>query len=202
MAIPITTVARVKALANSKQGSSISSNADAQIEVLIDACSAVFERYLNRWIATEERTETFTLEGHQTLVRLKAWPVDSIASVYNDSAREYPANSEIDASAYYLETETGNLQFEYELAPGLGALRVTYTGGMAPDGTDPTANFIALYPDIAYAADLQVFYAWQRSINPGSSAASAGGGSATYTGQFDLLDSVKTILRPHRRFGL
>lgn len=199
MSVNLTTVERVKALGASK-GGAITSNPDAYLETLIAAYSAVFERHLGRSVEEMERTETYTVGPSQNEVALRAYPVSAIEGVWNDPGREYGDASEV--TAYYLDSDLGIIHFDYYLAQGLGALRVTYTGGMAPDGTDPTGNFISLFPDVSHAMDLQVWHAWSRSLTPGSSAAGVGGGSVSYTGQLDLLDAVKSILRPHRRFSL
>ena len=84
------------------------------------------------------------------------------------------------------------------LSHGPGVLRVIYAGGMAADED----AFIAAFPDIADACDMQVIAHYQRRSQLGAQGVSIGGGNVSYTGPLKLLPEVRAILAKHRRWPI
>jgi len=156
-----------------------------------------FQTYLNRETLAAAQTEYFTVTDGR-MFDLKAYPVTSVTSVYNDSSRVWDTG-EIDSTAYYLNTETGVITFDgVGLVPGPGVLRVIYAGGMAADA----ASFIVAFPDIADACDMQVIAHYQRRSQLSAQGVSVGGGNVSYTSAIKLLPGVMAVLGKYRRMAI
>jgi len=192
----LTTTARVTAL----MGSAFKHDgkAEAQIARIVTLYSEAFKTYLDRETLAAAQTEYLSLGYGQQAVELKAFPVTSVTSVYNDTSREW-ATGEIAATAYYLDTATGLMVIDgVTLIHGPGVLRVIYAGGMAAD----VDAFIAAFPDIADACDMQVIAHYQRRNQLSAQGVSLGGGNVSYTGPIKLLPEVRAILAKHRRWPI
>ena len=191
----LTTTARVAALIG--KDFTHDGKAEAQIARLVTLYSNSFKTYLNRETLAAAQTEYFTVTDGR-MFDLKAYPVTSVTSVYNDSSRVWDTG-EIDSTAYYLNTETGVITFDgVGLVPGPGVLRVIYAGGMAADA----AAFIAAFPDIADACDMQVIAHYQRRSQLSAQGVSVGGGNVSYTSAIKLLPGVMAVLGKYRRMAI
>ena len=192
----MTTLARVKKHLEGK-GTTMTSGGDGEtlLSALISLYSTTFERYLNRTALAASTTEYFSVYPGQRVFQLAAYPVTAVTSIYHDLSREW-TSGEIDSDNYYLETETGLLTIDgHGMFPGAGSLRAIYTGGMAADA----AAFIAAFPEIADACDLQVAYHYSRSKSIGSTSVTGRDGSVTHEGAINLLTMVRSALNAHRR---
>lgn len=167
---------------------------DNLIDQLINVVSNLFEKYLDRTLLTGSQTEYFDVYPGQDVFYLKAWPVSAVSSVTNDL--DWTASTEVDSSLYKL-FDSRRLVFQSPdiITNGRRALCVSYTGGMAAT----TDAFVAAYPDISGAANMQVWHWRNRVGEEDATAVNIGGGqSLTIAPPADLLPAVKRILNPHR----
>lgn len=118
---------------------------DDRIDQLIDAVSESIELYCGRPFARASRTEQYDGGGDALVLRCR--PVASIESVRDDPALDFPAASELDASAYVLYPDEGVLQLlgGRHFLPGARNVRVSYTAG-----------YETIPPAIAQAAEILV----------------------------------------------
>lgn len=191
----LTTAQRVKAIL----ADGVGPKEDALLDQLIVAASAMAESYMRRTALAGTYTEYFDVPQFITAIQLKAWPLTSITSVYNDSARSYGSSTLLDSTGYAAQLETGLLCFDYYLATGLRSLKVTYIGGMAA-----TADaFVTAYPDIAHAVEMQVVHEFRRRKDSlDGSSASLGVGSFLPSGGVVLLNYTKDILDQYSRMDV
>lgn len=190
MAIDLTNVTRVKAWKPIG-----TSNYDTLFGYLIDYVSRRFEEYLARFTEVTSRTEYFDIPDGTRLLFLKGSPISSVTNVWNDNTWSF--DSEISSDRYTILGDDGMIGFDHELTAGIRALKITYTGGMAAD----TDAFIAAFPDIAVAADMQVNYIFERRDELGASSQSIEGSSVSIA-PVELLPEVMQILDPHQRVAL
>lgn len=210
MAIDCTTIARVKAhLPGTDAGS------DAVLALLISSVSARMEAECYRWFQSTERTEVYPLRQPARLITLKGSPVTatdsrgvSLASftVKASSSLSFSASPTLTRNTdYLLEQDRGVLRMLTDLDTFTGGLRtrpiapayvqVLYTGGLAAD----TTAFVAAYPDLAIACEMQVVHEFRRRTNAGAGDAQAGDSSFTHSADLALLTTVREALRPYKR---
>lgn len=171
---------------------------DAWITQAIKSVSKRFEAYLGRGISRISRTEYMDVAPGQMAFKFSSWPVTVVDSVRNDSLSDFGSGTEIDVN---LRTIFGGEGFMFmkNIVPQSGpvAMRVTYTGGMAAD----TTSFMAAYPDISEAADMQVGFLDKRRRSIETSSASSGGATVDFT-DVELLPEVKDRLDRYRRVSV
>jgi len=190
-----TTLTRVKVHLATGGADPLAATHDDYLNELLRAYSAEFERYLGRRSQVVERREQFNVEPGQHLIVLPAYPVSSVATVINDTGRDFDGSA-IDSDDYYVNEEAGLIEVDnVSLIPGRGAVRVTWTGGL---GTNTTA-LVRDFPDLAHACDLQTIYHFRRRQSLGASGLSQGGGNVSWEGALDLLPTVKQILDRRKR---
>lgn len=93
------------------------------------------ERWLNRHIIQEARTEQLDVESGQMVFLLKGYPVASSPTPVfkSDFNRDFVSAQAISDTTFYLKLSIGKVEFETFLPTfGPGTLQVVYTGGMAP----------------------------------------------------------------------
>ena len=190
----LTTATRVQRLLESG-GASVGQHVTLLGDI-IPAVSARVEEYLGRSAEAASRTEYFDTEPSLFRVVLEGYPVSSVTSVRYDPLRVYDSSSEIAATEYAVNTARGIISFErVGFVVAARGLKITYTGGMAAD----TAAFVAAFPAVAHACDLQVAALIQRRLALGATSVNAGGGSKAWVGGYDLLPEVRSILDLYRR---
>ena len=174
----LTTTARVAAII--APGQTLSAATTAALAQLITSVSAAAEVVMDRHAQSASRTEYLTVEPGQRRFSLRAWPVSAVSSVNYDLDNAWTGTAlSTDDYVSPVYSPTGELVIRYALlarehevdAPS--ALRVIYTGGMAADAT----AFIAAFPDIAEAVNMQVAHLWHLRTAPGISSVSGDGGS-------------------------
>lgn len=165
---------------------------------LIEAVSATIESHLNRGLEKKARTEQFDVDPRQEVFSLYAYPNITITTVWNDSLWGFADASIVSSSWYNTHAGAGQLIFQGStLAAGRGALKVTYTGGIAVD----TDDFLLEHADIAEAAIRQVVADFNRTPVAGQASVTAiGGGGLSFTHTGKLLPDVKSLLEPHIRY--
>ncbi len=168
---------------------------DADIDMIIGSVSDAMTRDMDRFIESARRTVEIDVRPYTRRVHLRGYPVTSVEEVRNDSSRDFPADSTIDPERYYVSLRNGQITFDYEIRPGYGALRVTYTGGMASSTTGLIANGFA---DIVEAATAQSVHLYKRRQTPHLASMSDGVGNTTYGSEIDWLDWVLRVIERYR----
>ena len=194
-----TTLARVKALLDIS-----GSSQDAVLTTMISAVSARIENFLDRPLAQTSRTEEYNIKPRQRKLFLRAYPVTTVASIKIAPDWNYGAATAVATDDYRLTSDNGLIHFNfypvtsylgdnYEAAPD--AVQITYTGGLATN----TTNLISDYPNIAFAADMQVVAAWRRRDTPQGNGINMGGSTITYEKPLAMIPDVIEALTPYRR---
>lgn len=121
----------------SSQGStSLTNDAAQKSQVLpwINTVSNQVEKYLNREIHTESRTEYFDIKYGTVQLWPAAPPISSVTSLYADSTGLWDGDeSELDD--YYIGADSYSVNLDYpENYTANKALRLIYTGGLAYSG--------------------------------------------------------------------
>lgn len=195
----LTTLTRVK----STLGGFSTSAYDSLIGQIISDVSSRFERYMRRQVLRTTNTKTFPLAQLSTVVTLDAAPVSSITSIkYASHPSDFAGTTAMSSDLYVLEdSAAGLVRFLIEMPLNdrrrPGYVQVVYVGGMADD----TADFVATYPDIARAADIQCAYEYNRRNTPGGNVTSDAGSTA-FDEALGMLESSKQALAGHRRVFL
>lgn len=107
-----------------------------ELEGFISSVSSSVERFLNRSLAITTYTEYFDSRYGQLEYYLRARPVTSITSVYEDSSGEWDGTGESEVTDVYI----GEGSSSFVMPTSLGyiarrALRCIYVGGLAYHGT-------------------------------------------------------------------
>jgi len=179
---------------------------DAWLGVAIKSISARVEQALRRPLLSEARTEHFTIAKNDDQVfRLLGTPVNSSATfeVWSDSDRDFTSDTKIDATDYHVDDNTGLLVVdEAYLDRGFKVIKVTYTGGMATEGS----GFRTAYPDIAEAVNMQVAFDYEGRNRLGQVSNTGPDGSISVydnspddIGPGGFLETLKEAIRRHRR---
>ena len=132
MPIDLTSLERVKERVRYASAKTV---ADNLLRLLITEASGMVERYLNRHIIRQARTEQHDVEPGQMVFLLKGYPVaSSPAPVFKSSTdRDFVAALAVPDETFYVKLSTGKVEFDTFLPSfGPGTLQVVYTGGMAP----------------------------------------------------------------------
>lgn len=125
------------------------SDYDDLLNSLIDRMESFVQTYCQRSFAEAERTEYYDgmIYNDGTLI-LNNWPVSAVASLYDDTARDFPADSQIEADDFVVYEDGGVLQLlidnSVEYASGSSRtsagfqvgrqnIKITYTSGYATD---------------------------------------------------------------------
>jgi len=190
-----TTLADVKA---SLRLASTDATSDALIGDIITQVSGLFESYLARGLQSAARNEYFNPDYFTRMVHVSSYPVAASPApqVWNDMDRAWGSNTLIDPTLYTFDPDTGAFYFDRTgLVGGYRYLKISYTGGMAAD----TAALKTTYPEIAYAARMQVCYEFRRRDSYATQAIALGGGNFTVDGPVKLLDKIKETLDRYKR---
>lgn len=172
---------------------------DARLNAIIGAVSAGIEQMLRRGMESMSRTEYFDVWSGQQRFQLYGYPVAASPALqaFNDVDRAFA--TAMGSTLYAIQVERGLLIFDRTyVTEGFRVLKVTYTGGMAA-----TEDALATaFPDVEYAARLQVIHEFRRRDALGWNALAVGGVSVGMEGPMEWLPRVKELLQPHRREGL
>jgi hypothetical protein len=128
---------------------------DTEIANLATMVSGAVETLLNRSLELSDTdiTEYHSGTGRSSMLRLRRYPVTSVASLHVDSSREWDASTEVDAGSYVYEAESGILRLLDSSAfwsPGVQNIRVVYRGGYSSETLPPQLKLGALL----YAASI------------------------------------------------
>lgn len=139
-------------------GTAAGSATDEQLKAALELALATVENWLDRPLEKLERTQDDY--DAQCVVLLRAWPVESVASV------TYAGNSVADVAALALDKRTGRLVAPYYW----GRITTVYTGGFDPMPRDLElvlwAVAQALLPSTMSAAGVSLAPAIRRVTTP------------------------------------
>lgn len=182
------------------------SGSDTLIAQLITAASNEVERVMDRHVLTTARTEVYPVRSVKRLVLLRAYPVTSVSSIKISATYDFTDSTALTANEdYILDTANGVLRFLVDVDPRehptsgqpLSPLfvQIIYTGGMAADAS----AFIAAYPEVSQAVDMQCVHWFKRRSSPGQTSTTLGDSSAQFEGELGLLSMVKASARRFKR---
>lgn len=99
------------------------------------AVSKTIEKWLNRKLEIESRTEYFDITYNRVQYYVKAIPIVSITSVYSDSSGEFDGDED-EESDYHVGENSRSVVLDYNFSyTAKRGLRIIYTGGLAYHGT-------------------------------------------------------------------
>ena len=101
----------------------------ARVETLIDAASVSANQYTSRLLAARAITETLDGNGRKSLL-LPEYPINSIASLYIDTARAFGAATEV---TDYLSYDEGEIYYAAGFPNVRQCVRITWNAGYAAD---------------------------------------------------------------------
>lgn len=191
----LTTLARVKAW-----GGFTTTQHDALMSSLITAVSAEAEKFLNRHVEQLARTEQFDVKRGIQHIFLPGFPVLAAPAlqVRNNQSRDFTGAAIAVTNNYFLDLRRGIIKFDrYELVTGPGVVQVIYTGGMATS----VAAFIAAYPNLANAVDMQISFMVRRRDSFGTVSFNAEGGSISLEAPLEWINPARTALNDERRLA-
>ena len=191
--VDLTTRATVKALVD---GSIDTTDQDALIDQMITEVSSEMTRYLGFHTRRASRTDQYSIPINRKMFTLDSRPVVSISSIkYAGSIADLATAEELEADDYVLHKQAGWIQLCTSLSHTYGFFSITYDAGLGLTAGDIVAN----YPEISGACARQVKYYLQRTDGLGGSVTSIPGASASYTYEYGLMQSVKSVLDAYRR---
>jgi len=179
---------------------------DILLQNIINSLSkrAMFE-LLQRGVKTIARIEYRDMGINQRSYFMSACPIDTTKTlkVYynNDSPRDWsnPA-AEIDPIYIICDPERADrgeilVDTRMALIPAPDCMKFTYTAGMAID----SPGFIANYPDLAMAVDMQAAFVFQRRLEQGIASQIIAGASVSFNRAVQWLPDVLDHFAVYRR---
>lgn len=110
---------------------------DDLITMLVTTMSTTIETYCDRSFGAADYIEYQDGDGTDTMYT-DQWPINSIASIYDDPAREFLSDSLLAATDYTYYANEGrisllssvlNSKFSYCFSPGYNNVKITYNAG-------------------------------------------------------------------------
>lgn len=169
---------------------------DTLLQLLVTSYSNVFERELNRHAQTAARTEVYRVRFGRRTLSLRGAPLTANpTSIKYSGVQDWTGTTALQVGTdYVVDLETGLVTFLFSPRIRYGWAQVVYTAGMGAN----TAAFIAAYPAIAEALDLQVVYHFKRRHTPGGNKV-VEGGSTNFFAELGLLENARRVLDQERR---
>lgn len=191
--LDLTTVDRVKAALGRTEADAAT---DALLADLIKQVSQKAEDYLNRYTSAERRTEVIQYLPNCPFVTLRGYPIVQVTSLKYSQDHAFTEVDVIDPSDYAVKKNLGQLLLGPSAVPAWssGWLEVQYTGGMAAS----TDAFKDAFPDIEFAARMEVINRLNRTKNPDGNLKNIGG-EVAYEKQLAPLTDFYAALNPRRR---
>jgi len=159
----------------------------SETEQLISVASVRAEHYTGRVLAAEDKTFTLDGTGTQKLI-IGENPINSVASVYVDSKRNFTADTEV--TDYVIRSELGQLWRDGAWPRGVANIQVTANVGFDTVPADLEESVIQL---VGYWLD-------SPAINwIGGEEGTEGGYQSQYTGAMDIPFQVMKVWGYYRR---
>lgn len=150
------------------------------------------------------------INGGNTYLMLKRWPVESITSVHVSPDQEWDADSLLAADDYRIDYIRGKLVYGSGGIPwpaGFQNIRVVYTGGFVPADETPGAGESAMPEELRRAVFMQAGFEWRNRQDLGKTQIGADGASVQFGAGValalkgrTLMPEVRSTLQPLRRF--
>jgi len=202
----LTNVQRVRDLMSASEALPANASLDTVIGRLVQGVSAEVERYLDRGLNLEARTEQFSPKRFQRTVHLQAYPVAAspAAVVKIASNRDFAAATATATTDYFLDAPRGLVKFDDPLDEGNGTVQVVYTGGLATQAANDAhlPGLEAAYPDIVLGATLWAKVLYDARHRVGASSKGVKGTFIATAGIGHPPPEVKQLLESHRRLRL
>jgi len=176
-----------------------STDEDAILVAIAAAVSKEVERYIDRHVEQSQRTAYFDVEEGQEVFCVAGYPISAIASIHNDTDRDWGTGTEVDSDNYTYVRESGQIVIDkIGLLTGFQVLKIVYTGGMS----DTQANLQSAFPDLEMAARIQGAHYFKKKDRLGIGAESVAGSSITVDNRLEMLPEVKTVLDQYKRYAI
>lgn len=130
----------------------------AKYERLINAASSVANRFTGRKLAGRDYTITMDGPGTKELI-LPEYPINSITSIYVDTAREFGASTEI--TDYLSYTDEGILYYESGFPSIRQCVRITYNAGFPVE----TGNTVCTAPEDVQIAVIEIIKWYEERLS-------------------------------------
>jgi hypothetical protein len=166
------------------------SEADLLLAMIIEASSASFEGYTNRWFQKMSRTQYFDSGG--TILQLRAFPIDmtvaTVVTIDNDI--------QVSDDDYYVSPDKGYIEFQTSTVKGEPReISVSYTGGY--EWTSGSGR-LDVPIDLMFACLLQAALVFRNRRNLGVVSITLPDGSVNVSSQNEFLPQVVTVLDRYR----
>lgn len=186
-----TTVAAVKQALKIDSGDN---DHDNEIEALINACYLMLEAYIHHPLKAADYTEYYDGDSTNSLV-LRKYPINSVASIYDDVTREWAADTLIESTDYVIDNEEqiGSVRlFQNTIifSSGVKNIKITYNAG-----------YTTIPNDAARACIMLVSYYFNRQGSEGMTAQSIGGKSESYTDEALPL-YIRQMVNKYKEFSV
>ena len=138
---------------------------------ILNSAYGIAKSYIGHDLKAADYTEYHNGEGTNDLL-LDVWPINTIASIYDDVDRDFGADTLVDSTDYFFDAKTGLVtlfQGQAAFSAGLGNIKVTYNAGYSTVPYDAQRGLILLGAWLA-----------QRAGTEGMSAQTLGGKSEQY----------------------
>jgi hypothetical protein len=182
---------------------------DALLTSLLAGVSSACETYADRGLMyVAETVEEYDGDGPE--LNLRRWPVHEVESVIEEADGEFDdaalADELDEGDDYRVDARRGKLLRKPDgmrWLCGRNTVQVTYSAGYTDpnDDTPPVAN-AAPPASLQHAVVSQCVHEYQRRMQPGaiSFAAPNPGGNVSFTGEVELLRSLRSVLDNLRRW--
>lgn len=175
---------------------------DALLEVILNAISDTFDRYVGRALAKAAYTAAYLDGNGRPTLYLPNRPVVSITSIEEDDE----TLTEGEEYNYMLYAEEGKLvKTEGGIwMKGPKTIKITYTAGYVVQGATPEAGETALPADLWLACAMQAAREWKKAQQNewGMTSKSSPDGATIQRVEAGLMKKVREILDKYRSFSL
>lgn len=103
---------------------------DSVIEGIIPRVQKEAEAHCNRLFGREAGRVEYKDGDGGNIIMLERYPVESIASIHDDTDRVFGADALVESDDYLLYPESGKVELDYLVTtPGRRSVKIVYTGG-------------------------------------------------------------------------
>jgi hypothetical protein len=172
---------------------------DTLLGEIVEGVSAAVQNYLNRDLEDtgSDVTEYASGDGVRRIYKLRRYPIAKVASIHDDTARDFDSSSLVDSDDYAIDEDAGLIEFDYPRWKGNRNLRFVYSGGYEEDED----GILEVPEGIKHAAALQAAETYRRRETFTMNTQSTDLGSVGMPVTFDAMDltpAVRRLLNPYR----
>lgn len=163
---------------------------DRLLQELNKRLSAWVEQYCDRTFAKATYTEQHDGDGSDTLA-VRHWPLLSVASLYDDPERAFPASTQIAAADFVVYPSRGLIKLDgLAFSAGIQNVKVTYDAG-----------YQEIPEDLQQAVCELIADRFRHRDDQGLRSLTIGAYSATYADEA-IPEETRMILNSYRRSGV